>query len=60
MGAKYRPNPALGAQIAKHLGGLAEQAGFVMEREAKRRTPVDTGNLRNSLHTDVVRAAGRA
>lgn len=55
MPAKYQPNPGLGAQIAKHLGGIAEQGGFVMERETKRRTPVDTGNLRNSFHTDVVR-----
>ena len=55
MPAKYKPNPRLGAELASGFGGLIEQAGLVMERETKRRTPVDTGHLRNSFHADVER-----
>lgn len=53
MPATYKPNRNLGNELAKQLGGLIQQGGFVMERETKRRTPVDTGTLRNSWHTDV-------
>ena len=54
-GAKYVPNPRLGYELAEIFAGSIEQGGFVMERETKRRTPVDTGTLRNSWHTDVER-----
>ena len=53
MPAKFKPNPHLGRDLAGIFAGLIQQGGFVMERETKRRTPVDTGHLRNSWHTDV-------
>jgi HK97 gp10 family phage protein len=49
----FKRNPYLGMELARQLAGVITQGGFVMERETKRRTPVDTGNLRNSFHTDV-------
>lgn len=51
--ATYRPNARLGYELARQFAGLIQQGGYVMERETKRRTPVDTGTLRNSFHTDV-------
>lgn len=58
MPAKFTPNRGLANELAKQFSGLIEQGGFVAEREAKRRTPVDTGTLRNSWHTDAVRRGG--
>lgn len=51
--ATFKPNPRLGIELANQLAGLIAQGGFVMERETKRRTPVRTGNLQGSFHTDV-------
>lgn len=53
MPATLTRNRALGIELARQFAGLIAQGGFVMERETKRRTPVDTGTLRNSWHTDV-------
>lgn len=54
MPAKFTPNRALGRELARVFADTITQSGYVAEREAKRRTPVDTGTLRNGFHTDVV------
>lgn len=59
MPAKFIPNRALAAELARQFSGTIEQAGFVAERETKRRTPVgETGNLRNGFFSDVERSGG--
>lgn len=58
MPARFVPNRALASELAKQFGGLIEQGGFVAEREAKRRSPVETGTLRNGFHTDTVVRGG--
>lgn len=52
MPARYKPNRRLGTELAKQFAGLIHQGGLVLERETKRRTPVDTGHLRNSFHAE--------
>lgn len=59
MPAKFISNRALGSQLANQFGRLIEQGGFVAERETKRRTPVDTGNLKNGFHADIERTGTR-
>jgi HK97 gp10 family phage protein len=53
MPATFKRNAALGVELARQFASSIAQGGFVMERETKRRTPVDTGTLRNSWHTDI-------
>ncbi len=53
MPATFKRNPRLGIELAAQLAGLIAEGGFVLERETKTRTPVDTGTLRNSFHADV-------
>lgn len=51
--ATFKRNPRLGSELARQVADVVAQGGFVMERETKRRTPVDTGALRNGFHTDI-------
>ena len=39
---------------------ILSKTAFDIEREAKTFAPVDTGNLRNSISTDIGNSAGRA
>lgn len=59
MGAKFNPNVNLGRELVNVFGETIEQGGFVVERETKRQIQsqgrVDTGNMLNSVSTDVVR-----
>ncbi len=44
---------AKSAKIKRGISRAISKAGFLVERSAKRRSPVDTGRLRASIRTDI-------
>lgn len=50
----FRPLDKLTEQTRPRAEALLKQAAFEVEAEAKKRAPVDTGALRNSLTTEGV------
>jgi HK97 gp10 family phage protein len=43
--------PRISSEIEKALSQAVRKAAFMLEAEAKRLAPVDTGHLRNSIQT---------
>ena len=56
---RFKVNPRINAQVARspRLRAAVLFVGLRVEREAKRRAPVDTGRLRASITTRVVPGA---
>lgn len=48
---KFAANPRLGAQVTSspQMVAVLTMLAFMVEREARKRAPVDTGRLRNSI-----------
>jgi HK97 gp10 family phage protein len=45
--------PRISSQIERALSAAVKKAAFSIEAHAKELAPVDTGNLRNSIQTDI-------
>lgn len=55
----FRANPRLGVELDRLAAPMMARLALKVETEAKRRTPVKTGNLRRSIISTVAEVDGR-